>query len=385
VWERTGTAEELPWFYLSYAHLWDTRTTDPWVEQFFRDLTQALGGLAAPAGPLPYGFLDVPGENMAQRRHYRTRALANCRALIMLCSPDYFVDFECHGEWSAFRERNGADGAVVQVLWERMWTEGPEGVDLRMKDLVNRFGENGLKSEIAVPGREGVYQSAVAAVAETVRDAAKRADPRTAGPSDPHRSQWWRAEPWPGHPVERTLGIHVLAHRRGDILPPGCNAAQYGEQPEDWQPYGQSGPIAELAVKRASELNWKVTEVVDFEKTVRGTGTAAEDAFAGPQLLILDRWALTTDRLREALREYTRERRRHSMAVMVPWDAAARTTDEDAARLQMLTLDTLDRTLRRPKPDFEPLRRGIPDPAAFVRLLPKAIEQARQGFFSQRR
>jgi hypothetical protein len=70
------------------------------------------------------------------------------------------------------------------------------------------------------------------------------------------------------------------------------------------------------------------------------------------------------------------------MAVMVPWDIRAPGADSQGAVLQELTLAALDRAVGRPKPDFEQLRRGIPDSAAFGELLPRALEQSKQAYFA---
>ncbi|MFC1415316.1 FxsC protein [Streptacidiphilus cavernicola] len=368
-----------PWFFLSYAHRRGAAPADVWVSRFHADLTSALGA----GGPGPHGFLDLPGEGETRRGELRSAALGRCRTFVPLYSPDYFTDLECHREWTAFHRRPAASGdphaAVVPVLWERLWGDRPGRVAVDRRGLAERFGQDGLRAAAAKPRLREEYLRAVRGVAEAVRAAVARADlaPGDPGPLD------GPPEPWPDHPIERTLRIRVLARRRGDRLPPGCDDGRYGARARDWQPYGfePALSVAEFAARQAHASNIHVTAIEDFEEVAAddpGPGTVE-----GPQLLLLDRWALCDTRLRALLLTHN-ERRRRPLAVMVPWDPRTPGAAAHERTLQELTLATLDRAVGRPKPDFEPLRRGIPDAAAFADLLPRATEQARQAFFALR-
>ena len=382
--ETAGAGGAAPWFFLSHAHHRGSPSADVWVARFHADLTRALARSTGGTEQEVYGFLDPAGDGDGRERERRGAALARCRAFVALCSPDYFADLECHREWTAFHRRPAPGGsaraAVVPVLWERLWTDRPGGVELDRPALARRFGEDGLRAAATKPRLREEYAQAVRWVADAVRAAAEQVDLL---PGDPAAVDG-PPSPWPGHPVERTLRILVLACRRGDDLPPGCDRGRYGDLPQDWRPYGDAAapPVAELAARLALARNWHVTAVEDFEKAaVDGPLPGAAE---GPQLLLLDRWALRSARLRELLLSYNRPRR-HPLAVMVPWDPQAPGALAHEAESQERTLGTLDRALGRPKPDFEQLRRGIPDPACFADLLPRALEQARQAFFARRR
>lgn len=374
-----------PWFFLSYAHPHGLADVDTWVAAFHADLTEALVRRVGSLDPEAHGFLDLPGGGDIGRQERRAGALARCRSLVALCSPGYFTDLECHNEWAAFHRRRALVGspqdALVPVLWERLWGDAPDGVGLDRRALAQRFGEDGLRASLAKTRMSEQYRYGVQWTAEAVRSSAERVVLDT-GHLDALEP---RPRPWDDHhPLERTLRIHVLALSRDDPLPPGCDPTRYGERPTDWRPYGADSalPVGEFAARLALGCNIHVSAVESFEE-------AAADGAAGrwpecPQLLLLDRWALLDTRLREQLLTFN-HKQRHPLAVMVPWDRRTPGALDHGTALQQLTLDTLDRAVGRPKPDFEPLRRGIPDSPAFAALLPQAVEQARKAYFARRR
>lgn len=382
MWRTRGPEGTAPWFFLSYAHLRGATTADAWVERFHVDLSAALLRLVGREHPDAHGFVDLPGGNDGTRQERRAIALARCRALVALCSPDYFTDIHCHSEWTAFHQRRPLAGdqraALVPVLWERMWTAGPAEAGLDQQALTERFGADGLRAALIKPRLHEEYQRGVRRVAEAVLAAAERVRLAPGDPTALHRGP----SPWGGHPAERTLRILVLAYRRGDALPPGCDGTRYGAARQEWRPYGPNTPtpVAELAAGLALARNLHVVAVEDFEQTA---DRAAADRPTGPELLLLDRWALRSEPLRDRLLGYNRTRR-HPLAVMVPWDPTAADADAHDRDLQELTLSTLNRAVGRPKPDFEQLRRGIPDAASFAEQLPRAILQARQAFVTWR-
>jgi FxsC-like protein len=384
--EVTGGGDT-PWFFLSYAHARDASMVDPWVARFHADLSDALRRLVGAAEPAPQGFLDLPGESEDHRREWREQALSRCKALVALYSPDYFTDLECHSEWDAFHTRlrrqhadGGAGGAVVEVLWDRLWNDGPSQVTLDRRALSARFGDNGLRAALTKPRLHADYERAVGLVAGEILAAVEKvnlaADDSVLLDADP--------QPWEDHPPARSLRIQVLACTRRNA-PRGADPSDYGERPELWQPYGSEAgkPVAQLAAEAARARNCHVTAVEDFEEA--GLKARAKDEqVGGPQLLLLDRWALLDGRLRQLLLRYN-EIQRHPMAVMVPWARRTLGAMEREHELQELTLTTLDSAVGRPKPDFEQLRRGIPDADSFTQQLPRAIDQARQAFFMSRR
>lgn len=385
-----AAAGDSSWFFLSYAHARDASVVDPWVARFHADLSEALRKLVGGADWAPQGFLDLPGESEEHRREWRAKALARCKAMVALYSPDYFTDLECHSEWEAFQSRlsraasNGSSAtAVVGVLWDRLWSDGPGEVALDRRALSARFGDNGLRAALTKPRLHADYERAVRWVAEAVIAAVEKVN---LAPDDSVVLDQ-EPRPWPNHPTARSLRIQVLAFTSGDLLPDGCDPADYGETPLHWRPYSgeQVKPVAELAADAVrARGNWHVTAVESFEEAgLAAAADGAAEVVGGPQLLLLDRWALTDARLQELLLRYN-EVRRHPMAVMVPWAPRTLVAFEREHRLQELTLSTLDTAVGRPKPDFEQLRRGIPDAESFTRQLPRAMEQARLAFTMSR-
>jgi FxsC-like protein len=336
--------------------------------------------------PGDIGFFDLPGESPSQRRESRAAALARCRVLVALCSPAYFTDLECHSEWQAFRGRPAGRGgsaaeATVSVLWERLWAQLPPGTGLDRAALADAYGVDGLRAALARPRLHLEYEHGVRLVADEILRTADRTGLEAIEPL----ALPSRPEPWQHHPLERTLRILVLACTRAGGLPTGCDPERYGERPQDWRPYGATAPlpVAELATELATAHNCHVEAVEDFRADAAAGSASDGKGPCPPVLLLLDRWALLDDEARKLLLGYNDERR-HPMAVMVPWDPGAPDAQTYERELQALTLNTLDRAVGRPKPDFEPLRRGIPDPGAFSGLLPRAIHQARLTYFARR-
>lgn len=379
--DNTGVA--MPWFYLSYAHPQSEANVDVRVRRFHADLADALRQRLGADAPQTIGFFDAPGESASRRRELRATALARCRVLVALCSPAYFTDLECHSEWQAFRGRPSNRGgsaveAVVSVLWERLWAKLPPGTGFDRGVLAHAYGVDGLRAALARPRLHLEYEHGVQLAADEILRTADRTGLEAVEPLVLPS----RPEPWQHHPLERTLRILVLACSRGTGLPAGCDPGRYGERPQDWRPYGPAAPlpVAELAAELAATHNCHVQAVEDFRAVAAASDSKGP---CPPVLLLLDRWTLLDDVARKMLLGYNDERR-HPMAVMVPWDPGAPDARTYERELQTLTLNTLDRAVGRPKPDFEPLRRGIPDPGAFSGLLPRAIHQARLTYFARR-
>ncbi|MFC1409354.1 FxsC protein [Streptacidiphilus sp. N1-12] len=372
-----------PSYFLSYSYPRGAPQADPWVAEFHADLNAALGERPAKSGGLTAGYLDEPGESEPVRRARRAEALARSKSLVVLCSPEYFLDAECHNEWTAFHKRlspeGSSDAAVVAVLWERLWAGTPDEVSIDEQDLRLQFGENGLRHQLAQ--RRAQYHDGVRSVAEAIAHAVEKIDLAPGAESALSREP----QPWPDHPAVRSLRILVLARTTDEALPPGCDPEDYSELPELWQPYREEGarPLAELAATVARDSNVHVRSVEDFERASRRVAGTSQDAELVPQLLLLDRWALRNDLRLRSLLGYNRQRLR-PMAVMVPWvprpEGIPRREQQDIEQLRLLTWDTLNVALGQPTPGYEHLRGGIPDAATFAALLPIALRQARNAF-----
>lgn len=385
----SGSAGErgCPKYFLSYAHPRGSSQGDPWVAEFHADLNRALAERPSRRAGLVTGYLDGPGESDQVRRARRSQALARSKALVVLCSPEYFQDAECHNEWLAFRKRLAPDGSsdasVITVLWERLWSSAPDGIALDEQDLRLQFDENGLRHQLAQ--RRAHYRAGVRSVAETIAYAVEKINLAPGAETGLSREP----QPWPDHPAARSLRILVMARTTGESLPPGCDPADYSELPELWQPYREEGarPLAELAAAVAKDSNVHVRSVEDLDRASKRVAGTVEDAELVPQLLLLDRWALQNDAMLRHLLGYNPQRRR-PVAVMVPWvpraESIPRRSKQEIEQLRLLTWDTLNVALGQPTPGYEHLRGGIPDAATFAALVPVALRQARNAFIRLR-
>ncbi|MDT0569418.1 TIR-like protein FxsC [Streptomyces sp. DSM 3412] len=323
-----------PYFFLSYARRRGPRVL---VKRFYDDLCaelrQELRRLHK-GNAVPFGrpFLDVQSIQVGQDWNAALcDALAHCRTMLALYTPDYFRSDFCGREWKAFEDRQrrhrevtGVDAkALIPVLWEPVQNI-PSGAAHIQYDNYD-FGENyarwGLRRIlVADPGGEE-YRRIVNLVAHQTLVAAEHfrilpangldlTGPQSAGPFPS------AAEPAePGSHALLLVAARTSADAHKASTDPGC----HGDSPTDWNPYHaeSSEPLARRATQLLEERGFTVrTEIVSDALAVtldeaRGQGQVA--------VLLVEASAAAAEPFNRALRAYDRSNHPGSAAI-VPCD-----------------------------------------------------------------
>ena len=341
-----------PYFFLSYAHSSHTgpqkQHADPqkqhtdldcWVGELFGDLcrhVQQISGL--PRGVNP-GFMDGERQAAGSWPIEAARALATCRVFVPLYSSSYFADERCGQEWAYFarrgRNRAGREPASVEAIVPGVWDPvepyrlPPVAHSVRLSyGGGSAYKDLGLYGIIKLSRFRRDYAGAVHDLADRIVTAAKRF-PVAEGPVvdfDELGSAFGPADRV--HPGGKWLRITVVAPRQ-DELPEGRESSPfYGPSALDWSPYAtglaSAPPIAASAAGVARDLGFRA-EVGDLDQ--HEADLLSGDLSPGPQILIIDPWALLVPHSQHLLQRLDA---RHApwVQAVIPWGvetAAART------------------------------------------------------------
>jgi FxsC-like protein len=134
------------------------------------------------------------------------------------------------------------------------------------------------------------------------------------------------------HPPD--FDVTVIARCRSD-LPPGRVPDYYGDTPTEWNPYHpvSTRSLVEHAADLVRAMNFRVS-VSDFENDAdRLLATGPPTA---PTLLLLDRWALDSPRVKELMAQLA-DQQRPWISVMIPQHRDDTIPPERDRQLQDLT------------------------------------------------
>lgn len=391
---HASAAATAPYFFLSYAHkalggARDEVEPDYWVSEFFRDLCRFVEQQAGPLKGVPAGFIgsgrgpggDWPSEVI--------RALATCRVFVPLYSGCYFADEDCGREWNFFTHRTTDPAtqaaAIVPGLWDPV---EPGRLPQAARVLRSRYHgseayeSRGLYGIIKVSRYRTEYDEAVSALASRVVEAAVRwpvkngldVDYRTLG------SAFSAAEVAEGWPPDKRLRITVVAPGREELPDERKNSSFYGTSALDWKPYAPASarPIVEDAAKLARELEYRA-EVGDLgqheEDLVSG------DPRSGPQILIIDPWALLMPHCQQLLHRLD-ARPLPWVQVVIPWNAADDETQKAEGKLRVALGDTFGRKLAEVASTSKMAANGVPRLDDFDQVLRQLVGIAAKRYLS---
>jgi FxsC-like protein len=343
---HASAAATAPYFFLSYAHKSraDTRDdgeADYWVGEFFRDLCRSVAqqaGLLRGASP---GFMDRerrPGNDWPIEV---VRALATCRVFVPLYSSRYFADECCGREWNYFIRRapdpTTQEAPIVPGIWDPVEAEKlPQAArapqtDYRGGDAYETLGLYGI---MKISRYRTEYVRAVSDLAGWMVTAAAR-HPVREGPVVDHAaldSAFGHARTAQGRLPGRQLRITVVAPRRDELPAERKDSSYYGPSALDWKPYPDSArPIADDAADLARSLGFRA-EVGDLYQHERGL-LAGHPQF-GPQILIIDPWALLVPYTQQLLQRVN-DRQRPWLQVVIPWSAADEESQKAEGKLRV--------------------------------------------------
>jgi FxsC-like protein len=383
---RQQDPRHAPYFFLSYAHTprYDSAVADPdmWVERLYRDLCDHVMAITNHPAGYPVGFMDREirsGEGWPDRL---AEALATARVFVPLFSPRYFDRPQCGREWYAFAQRahqqyargHRAAEAIVPALWVPVEPDELPSVASRLQFNHSAFGENytseGLCGLIKLKFFREDYERAVWELAKRIVNVAKASGIAPGPPVDYHRtpSAFGARRRGP-----RNLRITVVAGTRDD-RPDGRSPEYYGDTPLDWNPYHPASvrPLARFTEDLVQNLDY-VSTVSSFDDEP----DPADDKTppVGPELMLLDRWALHDDRRRKRLARSDAVHRPW-VGVIVPWNRADPETADAGPALAGQMEETIPNRMAQGRLACRAAVNGIHSLQDFGGVLPEVVEWA---------
>jgi FxsC-like protein len=343
-----------PYFFLSYAHksrgdVREEGESDYWVGEFFRDLCRVVGqrpGLPRGASP---GFMDRGRRADDEWPGGLVRALATCRVFVPLYSSRYFADEYCGKEWQYFARRTldpaAREAAIVPGIWEPV-ERGKLPQAAQVPELwhcgSHAYQTLGLYGIMKLSRYRKEYDTALSDLADRMVMAAER-HPVKEGAAVDYRaleSVFGHVAAGQGKPADKRVRITVVAPRQDELPGERENSSCYGLSALDWKPYtpASARPIVEVAAELARSLGYQA-EVGDLYQHEHDL--LSGDPQSGPQILIIDPWALLVPHSQHLL-ELLSGRHMPWVQAVIAWNIA----DEDSRRAEDKLRNTLEATLR---------------------------------------
>ena len=378
----SGKAKGARYFFLSYASSQrygaQSPAVDPWLDQFFADLSHEVRALAGAPPEAEVGFMDrepLSGDDWPVRLD---RALAACHVFVPLYSRQYFESEHCGREWSAFARRStGGKAAVPPAIVPAVWVPvAPELVPDVARSIpgddagVQAYTEHGFYGIIKLSRYRDSYAAALTHLAGKIVAAAARS-PVAAGPVVDYPSlesafgAASRGMPG-GHPLHITIAAPSLTD-----LPQGRDRSYYGPAVLDWAPYWPGSPRAVAAY--VSDL----ARALGYQPLVgdllgRGAALLSGNRPSAPELLIVDPWAALQDPSREILRQLDAADTPW-VQVAVPWNPQDAETTTVETKLRITLEETLPRKLAEGRATSALAVWGIPTIEDFTQVVPPLI------------
>jgi FxsC-like protein len=350
---HASAAATAPYFFLSYAHKsrGDTRDEgepDYWVGEFFRDLCRSVEQQARLSRSVSPGFMDRDrrvGEDWPPRV---VRALATCRVFMPLYSGRYFADECCGREWNFFAHRTldptAQDAAIVPGIWDPV-EPGKLPPAARAPQSRYRGSEAyetlGLYGIMKVSRYRKQYDEVIRDLARLTVTAAEHHPVKQSPAVHPRslESAFDPAEAYAGRPEPARVRITLVAPRRDELPGERGNSSLYGPSALDWNPYATDArPVAQEAAAVARSLGYAV-EVADLFQ--HEDDLLPGDSRYGPQILIIDPWALLVPRMQQLLQRLD-DRHLPWVQAVIPWNPA----DDEGRKAEDKLRAALDATLQ---------------------------------------
>jgi FxsC-like protein len=303
--EGSGSGLQSSYFYLSYAQSPPLANTvqadpDPWVREFYGDLTAAVRSHASPKSGLGPGIFDQQIPLGSDWKASLTDALSRAEVFVPLYSPGYFARSWPGREWACFHRRL-VDARVkdpllryVPVLWTPLPREiDPPGLSEAMADAEPEYAENGLRTLLRLQPYRPSYQRVVEHLAVRIVDLAENFPVRpSAVPDIDSVPSEFKAEAY-GAVFVVTVAVPQISN-----LPSDRDRTGYGKTDIDWKPYriDQELPLADHAARIAERMDLAVL-VTSIEK--RGDGLTSR-----PGVVLIDPWFVAKERGLTALRSF---------------------------------------------------------------------------------
>jgi FxsC-like protein len=383
-----------PYFFLSYAH--NSRLdaggqsgADFWVGKLFEDLRQRVrqrGSLPPGANP---GFMGAERRAGEEWPSALTYALATCRVFVPLYSASYFGDDHCGREWAYFvsraRNRDGRwpepGAAIVPGVWDPVEpSQLPSVARSFQPEYVgsDAYASLGLYGIAKLARFRRDYEDAVLDLSRRIVSAAEVAPAEKGQPPDfgALESAFSQSDQTPAG--VRRLRITVVSPR-SDELPDGRKDLRYyGSSALDWNPYAPDFdvPIARHAAAVARDLGFSA-ELGDLDQ--HQAALLAGERPTGPQILIIDPWALLVPHSQHLL-ELIDARRTPWVQAVIPWGAEDGESREAAEKLRVARSASFQHKLAEVASVSELAAEGVPTVNEFGLVLRQLILAAAKRY-----
>jgi FxsC-like protein len=321
-------------------------------------------------------------------------ALATCRVFVPLYSSSYFDNECCGKEWSYFARRgrnrtarpSGNTEAIVPGVWDpvepKLLPQVARSLPLSYAGS-DAYKNLGLYGIMKLSRFRRDYDQAVLDLAARIVSAAKRFPVAEGADVDLDAVDSAFDTTERASPGDRRVRITVVAPRQ-DELPDGrAESPFYGPSPLDWSPYATDAnvvpPIAASAATVAARHGFRV-EVGDLEQ--HEAGLLSGTALPGPQILIVDPWAVLVPHSQHLLQ---RVNARHPpwVQAIIPWGSGDSGSREAAGKLRMALDAAFRRTLDEVASTSALAAQGVPSLEEFQAELPQLIWAAAKRYLSQ--
>lgn len=376
-----------PYFFLSYAHTprinsGDSADPDLWVGQLFNDLCRHIMALTdLPRGSNP-GFMDrelQPGDDWPMEL---AQALATCRVFVPLYSRRYFASPECGREWFYFTQRAlnhaarviGSVDAIIPAVWVPLEPRDLPAVAQSIQldyEGIEPYESLGFYGMIKLARYKDAYEETVYNLARRIVAVAERSPVNEGVIAEYDSVECAFGDEGRSMPGDQRLRITIVAPHRG-MLPDGRDPRTYGPAPRDWNPYGSDSvvrPIAEHAAAVARGLGYRVDigDVYQHEADL-----LSGDPPSGPQVLIIDPWALQLPRCQHLLQRFD-ALDMPWVPVVIPWNHQDGENPEEEDKLRVALESTIRHKMAEVRATSTIAVHGVPSLDDFSMVLPKLI------------
>ena len=381
-------AATAPYFFLSYAHksrgdARDEGELDYWVGELYRDLCQSVRRQAGLQENLIPGFMDTERRVGDDWPLGVVRALKNCSAFVPLYSSRYFADPNCGKEWDFFTHRMSdpvaEEASIVPAIWDPV-EPGKLPQTARAPQFRYRGSEAyetlGLYVIMKVSRYRAQYGQAVRDLASSIVTAAELHPVKRASTGDPDSlaGSFGPTEAYPGPSEHMRMRLTIVAPRRDELPDERRNSSLYGPSALDWNPYAADPArrIAQEAAAVAQSLSY-VVEVGDLDQ--HEDGLLVGEPRYGPQILIIDPWALLVPRTRQLL-QHVNDSRLPWVQAVIPWNAADDESRKCEGKLRAVLETTFPRKLAEAASISLMAAEGVPSIEDFDEVLGPLIGAA---------
>jgi FxsC-like protein len=385
---HVSAAATAPYFFLSYAHksrggARDEDESAYWVSQLFRDLCWSVRQLTRLPASVPPGFMDTGRRVGDDWPLAMVRALKICRTFVPLYSDSYFGDEYCGKEWNFFASRMSEPAAEEATIVPAIWDPVEPG-RLPAAAWAPRFRyggseayeSRGLYRIMKVSRYRRQYDEAVGGLASSIVAAAERHPVKQASAGEPSslESVFGPAGAHFGGSERARVRVTVVAPRQDELPDERRDSSFYGPSALDWKPYAAdpARPVAQQAAAVARSLSY-VVEVGDLDQ--HEDGLLVGEPRYGPQILIIDPWALLVPRTQQLL-QHVNDSHLPWVQVVIPWNAADDESRKCEGKLRAVLETTFPRKLAEAASISLMAAQGVPSIEDFDEVLGPLIGAA---------